>query len=78
MIKTVGKPFRRAMHFDCHTCPGIKAPFSRFNAEDFAARLAGMRVEYINFTARCNMGYSYYNTAVGKKYPGLGAGGCFC
>ena len=73
MIKTVGKPFRRAMHFDCHTCPGIKAPFSRFNAEDFAARLAGMRVEYINFTARCNMGYSYYNTAVGKKYPGLGA-----
>ena len=72
MIKTVGKPFRRAMHFDCHTCPGVEEPFSRFDAEKFAARLAEMRVDCITFTARCNMGFSYYNTAVGKKYPGLG------
>ena len=72
MIKAVGKPFRRAMHFDCHTCPEVENPFSNFDAELFAAQLAEMHVEYINFTARCNMGFSYYNTAVGKKYPGLG------
>ena len=72
MIQTIGKPFKRTMHFDCHTCPGIENPFSRFDAEAFAAQLAEMHVEYINFTARCNMGFSYYNTAVGKKYPGLG------
>lgn len=73
MIQTIGKPFKRAMHFDCHTCPGIENPFSRFDAKVFAARLSRMRVEHITFTARCNMGFSYYNTAVGKKYPGLGA-----
>ncbi len=72
MIKTVGRPFGRAMHFDCHTCPGVEQPFSRFCAEEFAAELAAAHVDHINFTARCNMGFSYYNTKVGKKYPGLG------
>lgn len=71
MIDIVGKPLTRAMHFDCHTCPGVENPFSNFDAEAFAAQLAEMHVEYINFTARCNMGFSYYNTAVGKKYPRL-------
>ena len=63
MIKAVGKPFRRAMHFDCHTCPEVENPFSNFDAELFAAQLAEMHVEYINFTARCNMGFNYRNTA---------------
>ncbi len=72
MIKTVGPKFRRALHFDFHTSPGVKNIFGRFDAARFADQLAAAHVEYINVAARCNMGFSYYNTKVGKKYPGLG------
>lgn len=72
MLKAVGQKFRRALHFDFHTAPGIEGIFANFDAERFADTLADAHVEYINFTARCNMGFSYYNTKVGKKYAGLG------
>jgi len=72
MKKAVGKKFRRALHFDFHTSPGIKNIFGNFDARKFADQLAAANVEYINMAARCNMGYSYYNTKVGKKYEGLG------
>ncbi|MBQ7163726.1 MAG: beta-galactosidase, partial [Clostridia bacterium] len=65
------RKIRRAMHFDFHTSPGISDLFANFNAENFADKLKQNHVEYINFTARCNMGYSYYNTKIGKKYNGL-------
>ena len=71
MLKTVGQKFRRALHFDFHTAPGIPNLFANFDAERFADQLADAHVEYVNFTARCNMGFSYYNTKVGKKYAGL-------
>ena len=72
MYKTVGQKFRRALHFDFHTPPTIKNIFGNFDAEHFADQLESAHVEYINFFARCNMGFSYYNTKVGKKYAGLG------
>ncbi len=72
MIKTVGPKFRRAIHYDFHTSPGIENIFKNFDAEKFADQLSAAHVEYINMAARCNMGFSYYNTKVGKKYPGLG------
>ncbi len=72
MIKTVGKKFGRAIHFDFHTSPGIDNILANFDAEKFADQLAAAHLEYINMAARCNMGFSYYNTKVGKKYPGLG------
>ena len=72
MIKTVGPKFRRAFHFDFHTSPGVKDIFGNFDAEHFADQLASAHIEYVNVAARCNMGYSYYNTKVGKKYAGLG------
>ena len=72
MYKTIGKKFRRALHFDFHTPPTIDNIFGNFDAEHFADQLADAHVEYINFFARCNMGFSYYNTKVGKKYEGLG------
>lgn len=72
MIKAVGKKFRRAMHYDFHTSPGIENIFGNFDAAKFADQLKTACVEYINVAARCNMGFSYYNTTVGKKYPGLG------
>ncbi len=65
------RPMKRAMHFDFHTMPGISGLFSGFSAEDFAEKLAENNVSYINFTCRCNIGFSYYDTKVGIKYPGL-------
>lgn len=59
------------MHFDFHTMPGIEGLFSKFDAEEFADKLAAAHVEYINFTARCNIGFSYYDTKLGVRYPGL-------
>ena len=72
MKKTIGKKFSRALHFDLHTAPGIESIFGSFDAEKFADQLASAHIEYVNVTARCNMGFSYYNTKVGKKYEGLG------
>ena len=72
MIQVIGPKFRRAIHFDFHTSPGIENIFGNFDAEKFADQLVAANIEYINVAARCNMGYSYYNTKVGKKYPGLG------
>lgn len=71
MIKTVGPKFSRAIHYDFHTSPGIPNIFGNFDATKFAEQLEAAHVEYINVAARCNMGFSYYNTKVGKKYPGL-------
>ena len=72
MIKTVGQKFGRALHFDFHTSPGIENILENFDAEKFAEQLFAAHIEYVNVAARCNMGYSYYNTKVGKKYAGLG------
>ncbi|MBQ6824339.1 MAG: alpha-L-fucosidase [Clostridia bacterium] len=72
MLKTIGKKFNRALHFDFHTPPGIENLFGNFDAERFAEQLADAKIEFVNITARCNMGFSYYNTKVGKKYAGLG------
>ena len=69
MIKTIGPKFRRALHFDFHTSPGVEHIFGNFDAEHFADQLTEAHIEYVNLAARCNMGYSYYNTRVGKKYP---------
>ena len=65
------REMRRAIHFDFHTMPGIDNLLERFDANDFANKLVENNVDYINFVARCNIGFSYYNTKVGKKYPGL-------
>ena len=71
MINAVGEKFLRAVHFDFHTSPVIKNMLDGFDADAFALRLKDANVQYINFPARCNMGYSYYDTKVGVKYPTL-------
>ncbi len=65
------KSMNNALHFDFHTMPGIKDIFKNFDAEEFAKSLSDAKVRYINFFARCNIGFSYYNTKIGIKYPGL-------
>lgn len=61
----------RAIHIDFHTLPGIDKICCDFDAKDFAQTLKGANVTYINMFARCNIGFSYYDTKVGTKYPGL-------
>ena len=65
------KPIKRAVHFDFHTMPGIDNICENFDAEKFAQQMADANVGYINFFARCNIGFSYYPTKVGTQYPGL-------
>ncbi len=62
---------KRALHFDFHTLPAIPDLGDDFNAKEFAEKLSDAKVEYINFFARCNLGYSYYPTKVGIKHPYL-------
>ena len=59
MIEAIGKKFRRALHFDFHTSPGIDNLLANFDAEKFAEQLQSAHIEYINVAARCNMGFSY-------------------
>lgn len=65
------KPMKRAVHFDFHTMPGIDNICENFDAEKFAQQMEDANVGYVNFFARCNIGFSYYSTKVGIKYPGL-------
>ena len=62
MKEVIGKKFRRALHFDFHTSPGVDNILGNFDAEKFAEQLNTAHIEYINVAARCNMGYSYYKT----------------
>lgn len=65
------RPIHRHIHFDFHTLPGIDNFNQEWDAAAFAECLAEAHVDYINFTAECNLGFSYYNTKVGIPYPGM-------
>ena len=62
---------KRAVHFDFHNMPGIDNFAEDFDAKEFAATLKDANVDYINMFARCNVGFSYYDTKIGIKYPTL-------
>ena len=63
------KNIKRAVHIDFHTMPGIENFGENWNAEVFAQTLKDANVEYINAFAQCNIGFSYYPTKIGIKYP---------
>ena len=63
------KKIRRAAHFDFHTMPGIEDFCANFDADVFAGQLADAHIDYVNVFARCNVGFSYYPTAIGTPYP---------
>lgn len=63
------KQMNRAVHFDFHTMPGIDDFLQNFDPKDFARQMQKANADYVNIFARCNIGYSYYNTKVGKPYP---------
>jgi len=62
---------RRAIHFDFHTMPGCTDIGAKFDGPAFAATLKQAGVEFINFFAKCNVGFCYFPTKVGTMYPGL-------
>lgn len=64
------KDFRRAVHFDFHTHPGIE-DMNNFDVQKFADILQKSHVSYVNIFAKCNQGYCYYPTKIGMVYPGL-------
>ena len=59
----------RAIHLDFHTLPNIYDFGARYNADEFAATLKNARVEYVNLVASCNLGFCYFPTNVGVRYP---------
>ena len=59
----------RAMHLDFHTLPNIYDFGARYNADEFAATLKNAHVEYVNLVASCNLGFCYFPTNVGVRYP---------
>ena len=62
---------RRAIHLDCHTMPGMYDIAKEFDADAFARTLSESHVDYITVFAKCNLGFAYYPTKIGKVYPGL-------
>lgn len=62
---------RRAIHLDCHTMPGMYDIAKDFDAEAFVKTLSDAHVDYITVFAKCNLGFAYYPTKIGKVYPGL-------
>lgn len=62
---------RRAIHFDFHTMPGCEKLGKDWNAAHFVRTLQDAKVEFINFFAKCNLGFCYFPTQTGTVYPGL-------
>ena len=59
------------LFYDNHTmkaCPDVGAGF---DAEEFTDRIAACGVDYLTFHARCNQGFTYYDTEIGIKHPSL-------
>lgn len=62
---------KRAVHLDFHTMPGIYNFNEKWDAAAFADRLEKAHVKYINAFAECNLGFAYFDTKIGVKYPGM-------
>jgi len=65
------KPMKRMLHFDFHTAAEIDDFGKNINPAEIAQMFKDANAEYINFFARCNKGFSYYPTKIGKKHPYL-------
>lgn len=63
--------FKRAIHIDFHTMPGIYNFNEKWDAAAFADRLEKAHVRYVNAFAECNLGFAYFDTKIGVKYPGM-------
>ena len=65
------RKIKRAVHFDFHNLPALPDLGDDFSAEEYVKILKDAKVKYINFFARCNLGFSYYPTKIGVTHPHL-------
>lgn len=61
----------RQIHLDFHTSGAINGLGSRFNKQSYQETLKRAAVDSITTFATCHHGWSYYDTQVGKRHPGL-------
>ena len=61
----------RQVHLDFHTSDAIDGIGSQFDKQAYQATLQRAAVDSISTFATCHHGWSYYNTKVGKRHPGL-------
>ncbi len=68
----MNSPLRfRQIHLDFHTSGAIPGVGERFNKRVFQEALKRGAVNSVTTFATCHHGWSYYNTSVGKRHPGL-------
>jgi len=60
----------RQIHLDFHT-PGFVKVGERFDAVEMFDTLEAAEVNALCFFALCHHGYSYFDTKVGRRHPGL-------
>ncbi|MFN6043906.1 MAG: hypothetical protein ACK49I_00385 [Verrucomicrobiota bacterium] len=60
----------RQIHLDFHTPAGVTVG-DKFNATEFFDTLEAAKVNSIAVFAKCHHGYSYFDTKVGTRHPGL-------
>ena len=63
-------PYRQ-VHLDFHTSPAIAGIGAAFNKRQWQETLKRGHVNSITTFALCHHGWSYYDTKVGKRHPGL-------
>lgn len=61
----------RQIHLDFHTSEAIAGIGSRFNKRKFQEVLKRAEVNSVTTFALCHHGWSYYDTKVGQRHPGL-------
>jgi hypothetical protein len=61
----------RQIHLDFHTSGAINGIGSRFDKKAYQETLQRAAVNSVSTFATCHHGWSYYNTKVGQRHPGL-------
>ncbi len=61
----------RQIHLDFHTSEAIPGVGSRFEKSAYQETLLRAKVDSVTTFATCHHGWSYYDTKVGKRHPGL-------
>lgn len=62
--------YPRQIHLDFHTPAGVVVG-DRFEVGAFFDTLESAQVNSLVFFAKCHHGYSYFNTRIGTRHPGL-------
>lgn len=61
----------RQIHLDFHTSEAISGLGERFNKKAYQETLKRAEVDSVTTFATCHHGWSYYDTKIGQRHPGL-------